>query len=115
MSDSQSKWSPPTGDWDDDRAQGMIGMRVLIGITRVRSDGHQQEQMFGVIVSADKSEGFEVTLQGKRLGEAYMLPPDLSAFKDAQPGHYSLRSTGETVIDPDLLATWTISPPGSQS
>jgi len=39
------------------------------------------------------------------------LPPDLRAFQDAPPGEYRLRSTGEVVVDPDFISSWTINRP----
>ncbi|WP_322311900.1 hypothetical protein [Parvibaculum sp.] len=39
------------------------------------------------------------------------MPPDTSAFSAAQPAEYHLRSTGETVTNPDALATWEVYPP----
>jgi hypothetical protein len=83
---------------------------VLIGITRVRDDGSETEQMFGVIVSVNARHGFEIALQGLRKGETYWLPPDLRNIFPAPPGEYRLRSTGEIVINPDYTSTWTINP-----
>jgi hypothetical protein len=37
----------------------------------------------------------------------------MRAFQPAPPGEYRLKSTGEIVVDPDLLSTWTIRRPGS--
>ena len=44
-------------------------------------------------------------------GELLTLPPDLRPFQPAPAGSYRLRSTGEVVLDPDYLATWTIRRP----
>ena len=60
--------------WDDQEASEPVGARVLIGVTHVRADGVEQEQMFGVIKSADARGGFEVALEGSRSGESYWLP-----------------------------------------
>ena len=97
--------------WHDDQAAELIGLTVLIGVTRVGPEGDLQEQMFGVVRSADSVKGFEVELMGSRLGEAYWLPPDLSNFFAAPPGEYRLRSTGEVVSDPDFTCSWTLYPP----
>jgi hypothetical protein len=32
----------------------------------------------------------------------------MRAFRRAEPGEYRLASTGEVVMDPDLLANWTV-------
>lgn len=62
-------------------------------------------------MSAHERQGFAVELKGKRKGEIFWLPPDVGPFQDAKPGEYKLRSTGEVVVDPDLLATWTVNNP----
>ena len=99
--------------WDEGGAEALVGQTVLIGITYV--DGAdkavRQEQLHGLIVSADPAKGFEIELEGKRAGEIYWLPPHISAFNPARPGEYRLRTTGEVVTNPDLLSTWTINAP----
>lgn len=99
--------------WNDAQAAKLVGATVLIGITRLDASGAEQEQMFGVVRSADARDGFEVLLEGARSGETYWLPPDLRNFVPAPPGEYRLRSTGEVVTDPDYTSTWTIQPPAN--
>ena len=98
-------------DWDQDAAEAMIGAVVLIGITHRLPDGEMQEQMHGVIHDMDETNGFGIILSGAREGESYRLPPDLGSFQPAPPGEYRLRSTGETVVDPDYTSQWTVEPP----
>lgn len=99
-------------DWDDVEA-AWIGKSVLIGLTWLHPDGSldSQEQMFGRITSASRDQGFLIALEGERTGETRSLPPDLRSFRVAPPGDYRLRSTGEVVVDPDLLTNWTGSRP----
>jgi hypothetical protein len=56
-----------------------------------------------------------VELAGEHSGESFTLPPDTRAFRDAAPGGYELYSTGEVILDPDVLATWTVAPPDDKS
>jgi len=97
--------------WNDAQAAKLVGATVLIGITRLDTARAEQEQMFGVIRSANAHDGFEVSLKGSRAGETYWLPPDLRNIHPAAPGEYRLRSTGEVVTNPDYTSTWTIHPP----
>ena len=97
--------------WDDQQAEELVGATVLIGITRLQADGSDQEQMFGIVRSANARGGFEIALEGSRKGETYWLPPDLRNFFLAPPGEYRLRSTGEVITNPDFTSTWTIQPP----
>ncbi len=91
-------------DWDE-----IIGKRVLVGMTYVDNDGEpiEQRQKHGVVVRAD-DEGVYVRQSGS--GEEFWLPPHRASFQEAEKGEYQLRETGEVVVDPDLLATWTIRP-----
>jgi len=43
-----------------------------------------------------------------------MLPPEPEAYEPAPPGEYRLRSTGEVVVDPDYLTTWTVGSPADE-
>jgi hypothetical protein len=102
--------------WDEDRARGLIGKIVLLGLTFATADGEvvEQIQRHGVIEQADPDEGIGVRLVGPGQvwdGEVYVLPPDLRRFSEATPGSYRLRSTGETIVDPDFTSTWEIRSP----
>jgi hypothetical protein len=94
-------------EWDEEFGAALLGTIVLIGITREGLDAVTQEQFYGTVVTAD-ADGIELLLGGSRTGDRYWLPPDLRAFFPAQPGSYRLRSTGETLKNPDFTAVWTI-------
>ena len=107
---------PPDGspEWDQDEADWLVGKYALVGITRVRADGStlvSQAQYHGKIISADEKKGIEIECQGKWAGEHMGLPPHLSVFRPADKGEYRLRSTGEVVTNPDVIASWTITEP----
>jgi hypothetical protein len=109
MPASDESDGPPS--WDQDEADWLIGKCVLVGVTYLASDGvtvSSQGQYHGKIVSADQEKGFAIECEGAWAGRTMGLPPVLSAFRPADPGEYKLRSTGEVVKDPDLLATWSI-------
>jgi hypothetical protein len=58
-----------------------------------------------------KGRGIAVELSDS--GDVFWLPPEPSALNHAPPGEYRFRSTGEVVVDPDLMTTWTVTaPPG---
>lgn len=100
---------PP--EWNQDDADWLIGKYVLVGMTYLEADGEtvtSQVQCHGRIVSADRENGFKIECEGKGAGRTMGLPPTLGAFHVADKGEYSLRSTGEIVKDPDMLATWSI-------
>lgn len=100
---------PPA--WDQEEADGLVGLLVLAGITYVAPDGEtvtSQVQCWGRIISA-KPDGIAMVCEGKVwLGETVTLPPHLAAFQVAKRGEYKLRSTSETVENPDLTTSWTI-------
>jgi hypothetical protein len=101
-------------DWDE-----LIGKTVLLGLTFADADGNvlAREQRHGVIELADPDAGVSVRLVAPGQpwdGELYRLPPDLRPFVEAAPGAYRLRSTGETVVDPDFTSTWEIRSPRAE-
>jgi len=87
---------PPRPPFDERRAAALVGKYVLIGLTYHDADGRflEQRQIHGMIVGADAQHGIEVELKGASSGETYRL-----------------RATGEVVIDPDLLCTWSVTKP----
>ena len=103
--------SPPDGE--PLFAQEAIGRTILIGLTFCDASGapERQEQLHGVIADADPRDGFLIRRSGARDGDTYRLPSHPSAFQRASPGVYRLGTTGEEVIDPDFLTSWTIQRP----
>jgi hypothetical protein len=99
--------------WDEDRAEAMIGKTMLVGMTYLDIAGDRLEQFYGEVVSVDARKGIELRLAGSRVGETFMLPPDLSSVFAARAGEYRLRATGEIVVNPDFTATWQVYPRGS--
>ncbi len=109
---------PEPGDdltvWNEDDANWLVGKYALVGITHVAADGHTvrgQDQYHGRIESADQEKGIEMACEGEWAGQKIVLPPDLAAFCRAEPGAYRLKSSSEVVIDPDVLASWSIVEP----
>lgn len=101
---------PPADTWDERLAEDLIGRLILIGCTHLDPTGEvvAQEQMFGTVSAADRQHGVEVALKGSRKGTVWRMPPDLRGVSSAAPGVYRLRSTGESVENPDYLVSWTI-------
>lgn len=97
-------------DWDEAFGAALVGKLVLVGITREEAGSVTQEQFFGTVDTAD-AHGIALILGGSRAGERYRLPPDPRAFFPAEPGSYRLRSSGETLENPDFTAIWTITAP----
>jgi hypothetical protein len=89
----------------------ILGKHVLIGITRLDHAGEliRQEQHHGRVTSVGKSIHIQLST-----GRDFQLPPDTRSFCRAPRGEYRLRSTGEIVVDPDFMTSWTINspPPG---
>jgi len=109
MSETESEdWQPY---FDEEEAKEIIGKHLLVGVTR--RDQEDQildiEQFHGEIIRASRDEGIIVLLSGST--EERWLPPDLSRLEEAAPGNYRLRGSGEVVVDPDFVSTWTVYPP----
>lgn len=56
----------------------------------------------------DVKENVGIIIKKRKSNEEFKLPLDLSFIKLAQPGEYKLKSTGEIIIDPDLISTLII-------
>ena len=87
-----------------------VGKHLLVGLTYTDATGNvvKHVQTHGKITRIDSSGIFFEQANGA--GE-YSLPPDPSALILANPGEYRLRGTGEVVVDPDYISTWTIKAP----
>src|SRR5690242_16542495 len=97
----------------------LVGKTVLLGLTFADAEGNviSRTQRHGVIEFADPERGIAARLVGPGQswdGELYQLPPDPSVFSEAAPGAYRLRSTGETIVDPDFTASWEIRSPAPE-
>ena|SRR5687768_5532482 len=97
---------------DETLAGTYIGKHLLIGMTYLDHDESflEQKQFYGTIVRVNEVEGIVVKLHNSE--EEFKLPPDLNSLQSAPKGEYRLHSTGEVIIDPDLLTTWTLTKPG---
>ncbi|MDJ0767859.1 MAG: hypothetical protein QNJ12_03660 [Ilumatobacter sp.] len=95
----------------DDLGQ-LIGRSVLVSIRYLDADGEvaSRLQFAGIVTAVDPlveiDHGDDVP---------FTLLPEPDAFDPAPPGEYRLRESGETVVDPDVTSTWTVTPPPSRS
>ena len=108
--DPEAASEPP--EFDEDLAQSYVGRTIIIGLTYLDHAGNflEQRQLHGEIVSAGR-DGIEIALAGKFAGQTWNMPPTLEGIRSAPAGDYRLRETGEVVVDPDLMSTWTITKP----
>lgn len=88
----------------------LLGRRVLVGITEVSATGEflDQRQFVGRIIAVSPSNGIRLQRPD---ASYYDLPPDHRALKRARKGEYKLRSTGEVIVDPDFVSSWTLTKP----
>ena len=95
--------------WDDALAGRLAGKLVLVGLTYFNESGVfiEQREFFGRVASVDRRSGILLVLEGRQGGEKYNLPPDTRSFAEAAPGTYTLRSTGETVRNPDFTVMFS--------
>ena len=94
---------------DLDDLHTLIGRTILVGLTYLDSKGavERQVQYFGTIESVGSDGWMNVERDG---ASVVKRPCDAKAMQVAAKGTYRLRSTGEEIVDPEILATWTISP-----
>jgi len=86
----------------------MVGRTILVHVIYM-SEGVEQSRLefMGTVTSVAPM----VTIE--RPGtEPFHLPPDLNAYGTAAPGAYTLKSSGEVVMNPRYETTWRVKPPG---
>lgn len=99
---------PSADAWDDQKAAWLVGKYALVGVAWTEKGAERAEQYHGRIVSADPEVGISVECEGTWKGETFVIPPSTDFVQPAQPGEYRLRTTGETIVNPDVLTTWRI-------
>ena len=97
-------------DFDPEFAADLIGCTLLVGVTYFGADGElvRREQFWGVVESCDPATGIFLKQGG---GDVRWLPPLTVAIEAADPGEYRLKETGEVVVDPDFIATFSVTAP----
>ncbi len=101
----------PESEWDFDFARRLMGKYVMASFNYVERDGvtvREVEQVHGVVIDANRDEGFTLALRGARKGETILLPPNPSSFVKLAPGKYRLYATDERVVNPDYTSLWKI-------
>jgi hypothetical protein len=85
----------------------LVGQRLLVGITFLDGSGQitAAQQFCGRVL--DVGDGV-VVVERPGQDEPAVLPADTEAYRKAEAGQYTLRDTGEIVIDPDFVSTWQV-------
>ena len=93
---------------DQALANSYIGKHLLVGVTYLDHNEQllKKEQFHGCIVRIN-----ELVIRLHDSEHEFRLPPQLESLKAAAAGEYRLRATGEVVVNPDLVATWTVVSP----
>jgi hypothetical protein len=93
---------------DDSKAAEYLGKTVLVGMTYLDREGklRERKQLAGTISGFSQAEGIKIKVRDT--DRLFCLPPDDRGIRVAPPGTYRLRSTGEEIVNPDYLATWTV-------
>lgn len=84
----------------------LLGKRVLVGLTCVDPDEDVLDklQTHGVVVEARE----DAILLVRDDGSSFGLPPVYDLLVHAEPGVYTLHETGESIENPDFLASLRI-------
>jgi hypothetical protein len=87
-----------------DRFTGKI---LLVGITLLDENEEliEQIQVYGPIIRIDEKG---VIIKRNGCGSEFGIPSDFNNINEAKPGEYKLRSTGELVVNPDYISSWTV-------
>ena len=90
-----------------EESQALIGKKVLVGRTYRDPNGQQTERRhyYGIVTHVTERGIF---LKNPTSGEMLDMPPDLRGYKSAPPGEYTVKDTGEVVVDPDLIGEFIV-------
>ncbi|HVI10797.1 MAG TPA: hypothetical protein VND65_21080 [Candidatus Binatia bacterium] len=97
---------------DESKAVEYLGKTILIGVTYVDQEERPlgRRQWFGTILTYSNKQGIKIKLKGSDL--PCCLPPDPRGINRAKRGIYTLKSTGEQIVDPDHITACVSSRPG---
>ncbi len=100
---------------DEARAHEFIGKTILVGVTNYDHDDNlmSRQEYYGTIETYSNTEGVRIKLFGS--DDHCCLPPDPGGIQEAEPGVYTLKSTGQQIEDPDYLATLSCTLPEPES
>ena len=84
-----------------------LGKHLLVGLTYVNHHGEVtgRLQLHGEITQVSERE---IAFERADGGGEFTIPGNFEALQPADPGEYTLTSTGEVVVDPDYTCVWTI-------
>jgi hypothetical protein len=90
-----------------EQLSALVGQRLLVGLRYVRPDGDPLSsiQFCGRVLEV--GDGV-VVVANPEAAEPVALPADPAAYTPGPPGRYTLKHSGEIVVDPDYVTTWTI-------
>lgn len=93
--------------YDEKKAQELVGKDIIIGLTYLDNNDNiiERKQLYGDIIRITESGVFIII---RNTGEEFSLPPQLEAFEKAPEGEYRFKTTGEVIINPALMTTWTV-------
>lgn len=92
------------------RGKDFISKTIIVALDEYSSkkDGSKKfitkSQIYGEVIRISFSEGVVIKLKDD---SEYKLPPDISMVQFAPPGEYELSSTGEIIVNPDLVTRYT--------
>lgn len=85
----------------------LIDKVILIGITVLDKNDEliTQIQVYGPVIRVS-AEG--IVIKRNVTSAEFAIPPDFEHVIEAEKGEYRLRSSGEVVVNPDYISSWTL-------
>ncbi len=96
-------------DRDHPILKAMRGTLILVRLNEIGADDEMRsfEILAGRLIRANRSEGFVLSLVGKKSGQELFLPLVPAAFALQPPGQYQL-SCGTVIANPLFLGAFDI-------
>lgn len=93
-------------NWDDFRAM-LHGKLFVVGVDLLdANDAVVEKYQTAGVVEELTNDGFFVLRRND--GSLFTIPYEPSSIEAARKGEYSLKSTGQTIVDPDYTTAWDV-------
>jgi hypothetical protein len=91
----------------------LLDKTCVLGVAYFDRQGElmKQVQVAGSVLEVDPEQGITLRLRHAEAGveqAQFIVPPNLTAWFKAPPGHYRHPASGVDIENPDYLVTWNV-------
>jgi hypothetical protein len=96
-------------------ARRFLKTKIIVSVTYFDDEFNEVEtrQLWGIIAAINARQGIVVMNPNRNI--KFYLPPDLSCLEPAKRREYRLKPTGEILMDPGYITSWTVAMPPDEN